>query len=108
MLCLGINKACSCLFLLTAAQDFCLLSRSFLIFIVTAVWRVSCGDADGYTDTVHPCVRACQIQWLLSERRVSEALELARGVHKTPGLSNDKFTAVSITQSINLLHSTRL
>lgn len=35
-----------------------------------------------------------QIQSLLNDRRVSEALELARGVHKT-GLSKDKFTAVS-------------
>ena len=35
-----------------------------------------------------------QIQSLLNDRRVSEALELARGVHKT-GLSKEKFTAVS-------------
>jgi len=31
----------------------------------------------------------------LIDRRVNEALELARGVHKT-GLSKDKFTAVSM------------
>jgi len=45
-----------------------------------------------------------QIQSLLTDRRVNEALELARGVHKT-GLSNDKFTAVSIYLLLVFHHS---
>jgi len=46
-----------------------------------------------------------QIQSLLNDRRVNEALELVHGVHKT-GLSKDKFNAVSvICPTVFYLHS---
>lgn len=46
-----------------------------------------------------------QIQSLLNDRRVNEALELVHGVHKT-GLSKDKFNTVSvICPTVFYLHS---